>query len=373
MMSRAPFLCVCAVAVLGGLLITGNRSGRANDLVSQATPAPAEQAKPIPARPTLPTNEAAPQKAGSRRDPTPAKHREKPAEAKIRKALNLSTNVEWTEFPLEDCITYLADFHGINIVVEKQALAEERVGLDEPITLRLQQAALESILNLLLDPYDLQWVIQDEVLKITTRTWCEDRPEVSVHPIQSLIKSGHVAEDVMATIKVCIDPGSWSPKDGFAGMAYTGGVLVVRQTQRNHSEIARLLSDLEDMAEQTVADQPHPDPKTIATIKVYSTGEQPPEKVASVIQEFVEPRSWEPAGGGMLQTLNGSLVVKQTPDVHRAIQRFLSQIELKSTPAAPDLQPKAGTKSADADQTANVVPGGDSSPHQMSRSAHRRK
>jgi hypothetical protein len=106
-------------------------------------------------------------------------------------------------------------------------------------------------------------------------------------------------------------------------------MLVIRQTQRNHSEIARLLNDLGEIADQNAVKRPAKD--AVVSVKVYATGDQPPDKVASVIQEFVEPRSWSPTGDGVVETLKGSLVVKQTAQVHRAIQRFLSQLDLKTS------------------------------------------
>ena len=41
----------------------------------------------------------------------------------------------------------------------------------------------------------LDWVIADEVLKITTRAWANANPEVRTYNIQNLIDAGHTPED----------------------------------------------------------------------------------------------------------------------------------------------------------------------------------
>jgi hypothetical protein len=275
------------------------------------------------------------------------KKEEDTIEEKMLRALEKPTNVEWQELPLEDCLSYLAEFHGINIIIDKAATSEEGIALDQPITLRLQGVRLESVLNLVLEPIDLDWVIRDEVLRVTTLAWCEAHPEVRTFEIQPLIEAGHDPEELIASIKVCIDPSSWQGKDAFAGIAHSGGVLVVRQTQRQHSEIARLLAELEEIAEAEADHHRGGEKQAAFTVKVYLTGDQPAEKIAEALLEFVEVKSWKNRGGqGDVRPLNGSVVVNQTASVHRAVHRFLSQIDSK-TQLAASTQPAA-----------KVVPGG---------------
>src|SRR5437868_11156987 len=68
------------------------------------------------------------------------------AEEKILESLDKPTNVEFLDLALEDCLTYLKEYHSINVWLDKPALAEEGVALDQPITLKLAGVRLESIL-----------------------------------------------------------------------------------------------------------------------------------------------------------------------------------------------------------------------------------
>ncbi len=110
-----------------------------------------------------------------------------PTEEKIRRAYDKPTNVEWQDLALEDCITFLAEFHGINIILDKTKLTEEGVALDQPITLKLQGVSLRSVLKLLLEPVQLTYIIENEVMKITSTASAADKLSTRVYPVGDLV------------------------------------------------------------------------------------------------------------------------------------------------------------------------------------------
>ncbi len=110
-----------------------------------------------------------------------------PTEEKMRRSLDKPTNVEFTDLALEDCITYLHEFHGINIWMDKQTMTDEGIALDSPITLKLAGVSLRSVLKLLLEPVQLTWVIENEVMKITTSTKAGEKLSTRVYPVGDLV------------------------------------------------------------------------------------------------------------------------------------------------------------------------------------------
>jgi len=190
-------------------------------------------------------------------------------------------------------------------------------------------------------------VIQDEVLKITTNAWTYQHPETRTYDVANLIEAGHTPEELVAAISKCVEPGSWTGKDATGGISHSGGVLVVRHTQRAHREVAALIIDLDEIAEGE--DEGHGEKQpAVVSIKVYSTFDQPAEKMADVLQEFVARNSWKCRNdrddGGEVQALKGALVIKQTASVHRSIQQFLAQFE----PQSPLAQDESDATSAPA-------------------------
>src|SRR5262245_1093899 len=129
-----------------------------------------------------------------------------PIEEKIRRTLSKPTTVEFLDLPLEDCITFLKEYHNINIWLDKATLTDEGVALDQPITLKLAGVTLRSVLKLLLEPVQLTYVIEDEVMKITTSAKAGEKLTTRVYPVGDLV------------IPII------TPRAGMGGMGMMGGM-----------------------------------------------------------------------------------------------------------------------------------------------------
>jgi thiol-disulfide isomerase/thioredoxin len=107
------------------------------------------------------------------------------AEDKIKRSLDMPTQLEFNDLALEDCINYLQKFHEITISVDKQELQDEGVALDQPITLKLAEVSFRSVLRLLLEPVQLSYVIENGEMRIVTTvdaTGRRIRPAVDRNP-----------------------------------------------------------------------------------------------------------------------------------------------------------------------------------------------
>ena len=96
------------------------------------------------------------------------------AEAKIRQALQATTELEFVETPLQDVIDYLAARHGIGIQIDRRALKDAGSAAITPITLKTHNGQLRDALWLILEPLNLDYVVKDEMLLITTRQKAEE-------------------------------------------------------------------------------------------------------------------------------------------------------------------------------------------------------
>lgn len=90
------------------------------------------------------------------------------AEKQIIHRMNSVVNLNFSNAPLQQVIDDLRLMTGINVVPDLVALEEERIGLDTPITCRLDQIKLESGLKVMLGGVRLTYAVVDDVLKITT-------------------------------------------------------------------------------------------------------------------------------------------------------------------------------------------------------------
>jgi hypothetical protein len=92
------------------------------------------------------------------------------SERKIYRALSERTDeLSFNEIPLSSVMKRFREQFWVPIVIDERALKIEQVTPDEPITLELPEVSFRSALNLILDPLKLTYVVENEVLKITTK------------------------------------------------------------------------------------------------------------------------------------------------------------------------------------------------------------
>ncbi len=94
-----------------------------------------------------------------------------PAEAAIYDRLKQQVQVDFKNRPLSEVVKLLGDMTGILMHIDAAGLASEGLQPDVPVNLSLgptQTISLRSALNLLLNPHNLSYRVQDEVLLITS-------------------------------------------------------------------------------------------------------------------------------------------------------------------------------------------------------------
>ncbi|MGA2033931.1 MAG: hypothetical protein ABSG68_16915 [Thermoguttaceae bacterium] len=110
-----------------------------------------------------------------------------PEEKKIDEQLKSPTRMDFTDTPLQDAMEWLGDFHGITIQLDKKAMEDVGIGSDTPVNKTLKGISLRSALRLLLRELGLTYVIQDEVLLITTPETAEQKLTTKVYPVADLV------------------------------------------------------------------------------------------------------------------------------------------------------------------------------------------
>ena len=110
-----------------------------------------------------------------------------PLEARIREQLRTPTSVEFIETPLAEAVDYLKDLHGIEIQLDVKALEEAGISGDVPIGGKLNGVSLRTALRLILRPLDLTYLVEDEVLLITTVDVASQKIVAKVYPVDDLV------------------------------------------------------------------------------------------------------------------------------------------------------------------------------------------
>ena len=114
-----------------------------------------------------------------------------PSEQKIQAALEQPANINFVEdYPLQDAIDQLAQTYEIPIILDPLMLLDGIVTPDQPINVPpLSNIKLRSALKIMLEELDLTYIIEDEVMKITTIDIANDPSKLPtrVYPVGDLV------------------------------------------------------------------------------------------------------------------------------------------------------------------------------------------
>jgi len=114
-------------------------------------------------------------------------HKATTAERRITAALDDQTTINFADTPLIDVVDYLSRTHEIPIILDVFAIEEEGLLVDEPVNLVLAGITLQSALKIMLSEFQLTYVIEDEVMKITTVDVAADILSTRVYPVGDLV------------------------------------------------------------------------------------------------------------------------------------------------------------------------------------------
>ncbi|MCA9074226.1 MAG: hypothetical protein KDA93_04270 [Planctomycetaceae bacterium] len=154
-------------------------------------------------------------------------------------ALDEQTELEIVDGSLEDAMAQIANRHHINVVVDELAVrtAEKEFEiLRDNVSLIVSNITLRSALKLLLDPLELDFVIEDEVLMVTSREAAKNNQGTHAYDVSDLIHGdtvGELAEAVHTAL-----PQSVQESASISGYR---NLMLVTGNREVHESVSRIL------------------------------------------------------------------------------------------------------------------------------------
>jgi hypothetical protein len=252
-----------SLSVCGLIVLLGNSFvlAQAKGPEGGAAPKPAPKAEPTSAEKPPLAEESNREKTDASSELCQCINRDTAASTKrIEQALAgplHSTGLDYADQPLQDVVTQLSDEYRIPVQLDKTALEEAGIGTDSKVTVTLHNITLRSGLRLMLRTLQLTWIIQDEVLMITTKENAEKEMDTCVYNVQGLVDDSD-PKSVKALIDViygCVQTDTWAENGG--GQAeirpLPSGLLVISQTPAVQEEVSALLNKIRKMREKAPA------------------------------------------------------------------------------------------------------------------------
>src|SRR5690606_11440730 len=111
-----------------------------------------------------------------------------PAEQDIKRRLSTPVEVHYKDRPISEVIQDLAAVTNIPIVMDSRAMSEMRVASDAAVTLQLSTPIkLQSALNLILAEFELTYILENDVLMITSQEAKRSRVYARTYRVTDLV------------------------------------------------------------------------------------------------------------------------------------------------------------------------------------------
>lgn len=244
----------------------------------------------------------------------------------IESKLELPVNMNFTDTPLRQVIDDIRNWHGINVMPDYAALQQENISLERPVTIRVEQLSLKSVLNIVLRQADLTWVIRDDVLTITTPSNAKGKLIRKVYqvadlviPIEDFGPSRPSLDDQLNEInnKQNRRHGNHSAAPGMTPNNMPGSPAGVDpRTLGSHANAA---------PEGATGNSNSPG----WNVNKRGPSATMQDKLISLITGSIDPNSWATQSGpGTIDyfPLGMALVVNQTPDIQEQIADLLAAL-----------------------------------------------
>lgn len=253
-----------------------------------------------------------------------------PENRKAMDALRKRVSVKFSETPLNEVVAYLGEELRIQVEIDDAALDEIGLLDNEPITLTMSGTA-SAVLKQIFGALQLTWIIQDDMLQVTTFEASEENLFAVVADTRKLLATGRLTDARLVETILNETNGFWEDFDGVGGSIETaGGLTFIRQTQATIAEISVLLKDLETRSALPSASKAGSEPgdsNRMETRFYTAESKEDAEALMTALTNFVFPDKWETNGGdGVMVEVGSKLVIRQTSEVHKAIAEFIREL-----------------------------------------------
>lgn len=176
--------------------------------------------------------------------PAPASLPEQQAETEARLAEKIAS-IEVPGLPLRKAVGLIEALSAVRITYDLDELEVAGVSLDAPVRFKRTDTTVGEILQTILEPFALVWVIEGKDVLITRPTSARQELHTVRYEVADL-DAGQESqpEDLAQLLERFVMPESWQTSGGPGKIEVRDDVLVVHQTELVHRRVVELLEKL---------------------------------------------------------------------------------------------------------------------------------
>jgi hypothetical protein len=172
-----------------------------------------------------------------------------PAEDRIRQTLEQPVDFQFTGQTLQEVLNFIASHNNITVRLDTTALTNAGVGPDNEINLVISGISLRSAMKLMLEDVNgtaLDYVIEDDVMKVTTKEKADQMMQTVVYDISALGSIDPTQLEMI--VERTVEPASWEGAGGKGAIVPVDGSLVITTSRRLHDKVSEILKMLQQHA-----------------------------------------------------------------------------------------------------------------------------
>ena len=167
-------------------------------------------------------------------------------EERIYDILEKHVTFNFDEIEIKDLVEWISSKFDIEVQIDIRELNEEGILTNDTVSLIGGPIRLKYGLKGLLMQCDLEAIVHDDVLLVTTifdAEYNSEYFETRVYNIRPL-KLRKKKDNLVWAIRSFIGEDTWEDNEGIAGIELVKGSLIVRQIPRHHEQIENLLNQM---------------------------------------------------------------------------------------------------------------------------------
>jgi len=166
------------------------------------------------------------------------------AREKMRRRLDEEGKFQFNNQPLSSVVNEISEMYLFPVHIDAKGLEEENVTPEDPITFSTNKGSLRIVLQRILYPLNLDYIVHEDRLEITRRTQADLSGAVLAYNLAHVASNSSEGVNIVNTIKKMVRPDAWDDQGGGASCQMIGSVLLVKASEGMHEEIERFLAQL---------------------------------------------------------------------------------------------------------------------------------
>lgn len=166
------------------------------------------------------------------------------AREKMRRRLDEEGEFQFNNQPLSSVVNSISEMYLFPVHIDAKGLEEENVTPEDPITFSTNKGSLRIVLQRILYPLNLDYIVHEDRLEITRRTQADLSGAVLAYNLAQVASNSSEGVNIVNTIQKMVRPDAWDDVGGGASCQMIGSVLLVKASEGMHEDIERLLAQL---------------------------------------------------------------------------------------------------------------------------------